>query len=197
MATEKLYKVYRYWIYLDPDPKPWSYIGCTSKSLGKRADWRTGAGYFPCQKFWAAIETYGFPAFEREILEDGLTEEEAFEKEKLYIQKFNSIEHGWNTSTGGKSGASGHKASAETRRKRSIASTANWSSEEFHRKMTINRSDLKAVLQFTTDGQYIAEYISIREASRITGVRAIGICLACQGKRKTAGNSKWKYKDTN
>lgn len=52
----------------------------------------------------------------------------------------------------------------------------------------------KGVQQFSLDGQLVAEYPSINEAGRQTGVNISKICLCCQGKRNKAGNYKWKYK---
>ena len=48
----------------------------------------------------------------------------------------------------------------------------------------------KAVFQYSLDGQFIAEYPSIREAVRQTGIRHIS--EAASGKIKAAGNFLWK-----
>ena len=55
------------------------------------------------------------------------------------------------------------------------------------------QSHLKPVLQYTLDGQFVAEYSSIIEAEKQTGIRHI--CCCCKGKRKTAGGYIWRYKD--
>jgi len=52
----------------------------------------------------------------------------------------------------------------------------------------------KAVLQFTKDGEFIAEYVSIMDAERKTGVHQSNISKCCNGKGyKSAGGFKWKY----
>ena len=51
----------------------------------------------------------------------------------------------------------------------------------------------KTVTQYTTDGVFIAEYFSIREAGRVTGINKSHICQVCRGKRKTAGGYLWLY----
>lgn len=53
----------------------------------------------------------------------------------------------------------------------------------------------KAVLQYTKDGVFVAEYESESIAKQITGIdnRHIGEC--CLGKRKTAGKHMWRYKE--
>lgn len=55
----------------------------------------------------------------------------------------------------------------------------------YHKKTT--------VIQYTLDGQFVAEYASTQEASRQTGIQHISdVCL---GKRNKAGGFIWKYKE--
>lgn len=61
------------------------------------------------------------------------------------------------------------------------------------RRSTEARS--KAVVQYTTDGVFIAEYPSTREAERVTGIDHSSICHVCRGKRKTAGGYLWLYEE--
>lgn len=42
--------------------------------------------------------------------------------------------------------------------------------------------------------EIIAEFPSIAEATRVTGIASPTICNVCKGKGKTAGGFKWKYK---
>lgn len=51
------------------------------------------------------------------------------------------------------------------------------------------------VLQFTKEGQFIAEYPTAAEADRMTGISRTTIGLVCKGKGKTAGGFVWKYKN--
>ena len=55
----------------------------------------------------------------------------------------------------------------------------------------------KKVLQFDKNNNFIKEFNSIREASRITNVCYNSIWLNCCGKQKYAGNYTWKYKEEN
>lgn len=52
----------------------------------------------------------------------------------------------------------------------------------------------KAVIRITENG-IIEEYFGAREAERQTGIKASAISACCKGKRKTAGNSLWMYKE--
>lgn len=51
------------------------------------------------------------------------------------------------------------------------------------------------VLQFTKEGEFVAEYSSAKEARRQTGINDTTIGLVCKGKGKTAGGFVWKYKN--
>ena len=57
-----------------------------------------------------------------------------------------------------------------------------------------NQPTCTPVLQFTKDGDFIAEYFSINEAERCTGVAKCSICRCCKGELKSAGKFIWKYK---
>lgn len=53
----------------------------------------------------------------------------------------------------------------------------------------------KTIIQYTTEGVFIAEYFSINEAERVTGINPSNICHVCHGKRKTAGGYIWCYEE--
>lgn len=53
----------------------------------------------------------------------------------------------------------------------------------------------KAVVQYTTDGVFMAEYPSTHESERITGISQSHISEVCRGKRKTAGGYIWLYEE--
>lgn len=55
----------------------------------------------------------------------------------------------------------------------------------------------KKVNQYSLDGEFIKSYISITEASILTGVNGSNITECCKGRRKTAGKFKWKYLKNN
>lgn len=90
-----------------------------------------------------------------------------------------------------------------TRKRISEAMKGKHPSEETRKKLAesgkgkhINRADQsKPVLQYTKDGTLIAEYQSIREAERQTGVQHTNISRCCLGKQchKSAGGFNWKY----
>ena len=71
--------------------------------------------------FWNAIQKYGWDNFEHEILFDGLTKEEAEQKEIELIAYYNSNnkDYGYNLSSGGESGSKGYKHTDETKKRMS------------------------------------------------------------------------------
>lgn len=53
----------------------------------------------------------------------------------------------------------------------------------------------KAVVQYTKEGEFVAEYESMLIAKEKTGINNSHISACCRGKRKSAGGFKWTYKN--
>ena len=94
----------KYLIYKHIAPNGKVYIGITRQDVEKR--WQNGNGYISQKKFWNAIQKYGWENITHEILETGLTEKEACEREIHYIKEYDSInpKFGYNISKGGRTG---------------------------------------------------------------------------------------------
>lgn len=52
----------------------------------------------------------------------------------------------------------------------------------------------KPVLQYDKQGNFIAEFVSVNQASRETGVAQPNISAVCRNKLKFAGSFKWEFK---
>lgn len=205
-------KIYRIYGYFNIITLMW-YVGRTSKSLGRRA--QAGNGYRTCPKFWSAIQQYGWPNFECHILATTDDLEESYRLEQYWIEQKNSVENGYNTSTGG-NGAWGVIASEERRKKISDAHKGMKYSDEVRQKVSDSHKGLKypnrkrlseeykenlrnhpsyskTVQQFTKDGKFVKEFPSMMEAQRETNTSVSGISACCKGKQNTAGGSIWKY----
>ena len=65
-----------------------------------------------------------------------------------------------------------------------------------NKKGKFNTPISKPVLQFTLDGQFIAEYPSVKEAQRQTGINNSNISQCCRGNKNytQCGGFKWNYK---
>ena len=59
----------------------------------------------------------------------------------------------------------------------------------------IEGSHKKTVLQYTLDNKFVAEYVSIQEASRQTKICRCNIKDCCKHRYKSAGGYIWKYKE--
>ena len=77
-------------------------------------------------------------------------------------------------------------------RVREYTPTANQGGTRNERSKT-KRS--KPVQQLDADGNVVAEYPSTIEAERVTGTNRYQIRMCCNGKYKTAGGYRWKFKE--
>ena len=94
----------------------------------------------------------------------------------------------------------GKHLSEDTKRKISESKTGIIFTEEHRKKMSqANKGKIyaptKSVIQYSKDGEFIAEYNSVMEASRQIGCNPSSICKCCKGTRKSTGGFIWKYKE--
>ena len=122
-----------YCVYKHTAPNGKVYIGVTKQIPTER--WQRGLGYRTQQRFYRAIQKYGWGNFVHEVLFDGLTQEEAERIEIDLIRKYQSNDknYGYNIESGGNFNK---EISEETRQKlREI----NLSDESLTRVREINR----------------------------------------------------------
>lgn len=167
------------------------YIGLTTKGSGVRyrQHWNESRIGEPAP-IHKAMRKYGEENFTVEILDFAETVDELKEKEKYYIAKYNATDKsiGYNISLGG-DGNFGYTHSEEIKQKlRELALNRPPASEETRRKIseanlgrkpnenTLNALKMrnaktsKIICQFDKDLNFIAEYPSIAEAARQTGI---------------------------
>lgn len=84
-----------YTVYAHISPKGKYYIGITKKDPPELR-WNNGKGYQKQRKMWNAIKYYGWDNFQHIILETGLSKKRAKYLETRYIEKYNSVENGYN-----------------------------------------------------------------------------------------------------
>ena len=162
------------------------YIGLTKQKPEDR--WKNGLGYKRQEKFFNAILKYGWDNFKHEILYYGLTEDEASQKEKELIKKFDSYNNGYNADLGGS--ITNH--SPETLEKMRQSMLGKKHSEEIKNKIrkTKEKDSLKV---------YCVElkkcYNSIGVASKETLTDKSSISKCCKGLMLTAGGYHWEYYD--
>jgi group I intron endonuclease len=100
--------VYRYVNQTDGEEKDWSYVGNTMNEKIRRQSWNNKSNQsYGGEKINAARQKYGVKGFSYEVLEEifdadeGALQKKLDEKEAEYVEKYDSIEHGYNTSRGG------------------------------------------------------------------------------------------------
>lgn len=86
------------------------------------------------------------------------------------------------------------KHSSETKTKISKSNKNKTVSNET-KELLKKRKECKKVFQFDLNDNYIKEYPSIKEASRINNLDAATISRCCHNKKNTSGGFKWKFKD--
>lgn len=197
-----------YCVYKHTAPNGKVYIGITRQDPNKR--WKNGEGYNECPRFYNAILKYGWNNFKHEILFEGLTQEQAEQKEIELIKQYNSTDEnfGYNLANGGNT-TKGYQHTKETKEKYSKLHKGKhpWNygkmgytvpnargkkrSAEARKKMSENRPK-NAVQQFDLNGNLIATYVSQIEAERQTGVSNVNISACCRGIYKQAGGYVWK-----
>ena len=179
-------------LYLHVSPSGKKYFGITGQAAKKR--WNNGHGYKENEHFWRAIVKYGWDNIKHIILADDLTKEEACFFERVMIALYNTTNpnNGYNNSTGGEYGASGHKHSEETKQKLSEANKGenNWN----YGRTGGDNPNAKTVMCITT-GHCFGSTV---EAGKYGNTHKTTIRKCCSGRYKSAGKLNgeklvWKY----
>lgn len=199
------------------------YIGVTTKTVeDRKQDHEQKAQKGIRSYFQEAIATYGPEAFTWEQIDTANDTNELADKERQYILKYNSLEKGYNSDSGGgfkkmvyqyskhekrlvKTHNSLREAADEVNATSTSISNAclgyNLSCKGFcwsysSPKTYIRNNDrrMKAVEQYDLFGALIATYESVAEASRQTGVSKTCIARCCRGERNSSSGFRWFYK---
>lgn len=197
------------------------YIGVTTNDLDSRkADHIQKASRGDVHQFQEAIGTYGPETFTWEQIDTANTPNELADKEKRFILLYNSKEEGYNQDSGGGFKKKVYQysldgslmktyedlesaASAVSADKRSISSACLkinktcksyfWSYDFVENFVPEVDKRKKEVAQFSLDGISIANYKSVAEASRQSGISKTCISRVCRGEREQSGSFIWRY----
>jgi group I intron endonuclease len=197
------------------------YVGLTTKSLETRKKdhikkSKKGKSY----PFQYAIATYGPEAFKWEQIDTARTTDELAQKEKEYILKYNSKEQGYNSDSGGGLQKSVYQYDISTGKVvekysnlTDAGATVNLNKQDLSKvclsvnkvsngfvwsysstfPIHINDNRRKVVQQITLEGEFLTEYKSVSEASKLTGCNKTSIAKVCRGERQSCGGFSWKY----
>jgi hypothetical protein len=145
------------------------------------------------------VNKFGYDA---EIIEDGLTWEEACNKETEWIKHYGRRDLNEGTLvnlTNGGDGTFGKIVSTETRKKQSNSKLGKnnplfGKTRDDHSNWLLNNHpNKKIVYQYTLDDIFVKKWICAREVFNTLGISYKNISSCCLGKRNTAGGFKWKY----
>lgn len=92
------------------------YFGQTCQKVIDR--WGRGSTYFNSTHFYRAIKKYGWENFNHFIIKEGLSKLEADTLEIKLISAYNTVEDGYNITSGGSSVMLGRHHSEETKDKK-------------------------------------------------------------------------------
>ena len=182
------YKVY---LYTFPDGK--RYVGMTKLTLRERRN----VGYQHNEPLRKVIRELKWNEYKHEILCDGLTEEEACEKEKEYIKLFDTTdpEKGYNISFGGKSTFAGLRHTKEHRERISrLYKGKRFSEEHLKHLREAHKKLCKPVLCLDSNKGVIREYKSLNEAARVVNGHPTNVNRACVSGR-IYKNFFWQFAD--
>jgi hypothetical protein len=197
-----------------------AYIGATTRSIeDRKSDHIQKANKGVGGYFQEAVGTYGPDSFSWEQIDTANNSNELAEKEKQYILQYNSKDKGYNADSGGgfkktvyQFDVDGNLISSfsslkelrtmlnyDKQRISNACTTATlwkgsyWSYSKNSSFKVITDSRKKKVIQLSIDGKLIAEFISVAEASSITGLSKSCISRCCRGERESSGGYIWKY----
>lgn len=210
----------RYCVYRHVTPDGLIYVGQTQQKPRKR--WGSGRLYKANHEFTAAVDMFGWKNIRHEILEEGLTREEAYEAERRYIDEWETTdpEKGYNKLDGeqhkriccietGEVFESLHDANRKTGVKRDsiklachgIAAGAggfHWCYADEIKSCRIDQSRKMSPRPKRVRNKDTGEiFDSIGEAARKYQTSAQQIGAVCNGNkhRKTAGKCGWEFAD--
>lgn len=197
-----------------------AYIGTTTRSIEERkADHLQKAKKGTGGYFQEAIGTYGPEAFSWEQIDSTDNRNELAEKEKQYIIQYNSKDKGYNSDSGGGFMKTVYQYNEEgvlitsynslkevetalNYDKRRISNAcinatlwkgSYWSySQDCTFKISTDIRKRK-VFQYNYNGELVAEFVSVAEASSITGLSKSCISRCCRGERQSSGGFIWSY----
>ena len=181
------YRVYRYTF---PDGK--MYIGVTKNKIETRRD----QGYQHNKPLQEAIRSVGWGGLKVDILEDGLSQKEAFEKERYYIQELGTSnpEYGYNISLGGKATFEGlHHTETHKKYMSGLLKGIVFTDEHIAHLCEAHSGERKPVVRILDDGMTI-KYKSLGDAAIAVGGYKANIGRACESGKPYKG-SRWAFEE--
>ena len=202
----------------------WVYIGSTTTSVEVRMiDHFTKAENQTGHYFHQEIATYGPASFTWEQIDTASSNDELAQIEKQYIEQYDSYRNGYNSDSGGGFKKTVYQysiddgtltgtfdcldsaARAVSADKKAISKAClnvnnlyngfYWSYEYTEPFVPNYDARRKEVIQMDMEGNIVAVYKSVAEASESTGANRSSIAKCCRDEYKSASGFRWKYKE--
>lgn len=196
-----------YTVYMHTAPNKKVYIGITGRNPFYR--WNNGKGYEKQTHFYNAIKKYGWDNFKHEILFDGLSKEEACEKEIELIAEYksNNPHYGYNVANGGNVNIPCLKGEHFTEEHKEKIKKALLGKKKTKEHAKHNGEAKKGVFvggknpvarkinQYSLNGEFIKSYECIADALKELNLPLHNghLTRCAKGKRKSAYGFCWKY----
>lgn len=198
--------VYSYTLDKPDDPKDgWKYIGCTPEQSTRMRMWGREKNKYGGKKIAEARKNYGIKSFSYQVLEtlydpdiDKLVEK-LEDREKHFIQVYDSVENGFNGNYGG-TGCTGLKLSKEEIEKRLKAKTVFKHTEETKKRIGEKlkgrkvSAETKEKISAGNKGKKRTKEMNQKQSQRMKGVNPVA---ATEGAKKWVaqnGGGYWKGK---
>jgi group I intron endonuclease len=181
--------------------------------VGAQNDGYTGSGKI----FLRAVRKYGIERFVRIILEADIAADDVITREQLYLDISRAASdptfYNIRRVAGGGFEHINEGPEAKRIRARAVKAANAWRAENGHPKGMLGKKHSDAtkaqmahsireavialkgrpVLQFTLDGEFVAEHRTITEGAKAVGGSPSNIKYTCEGRFKKAYGYKWSY----
>lgn len=184
-----------------------SYIGRTTSTLNKRITWHYSNAKkrkHKNNKFFDALLEFGIYDWKWDVLDTTEDKEESFDLEEFYIQKFDTVENGYNSKAGDRTpwlkGKKMPEEFCEKLRGEKNGMYGKTHSEEYRKWRSEHMSEIQlGKNNHTARKVYCVEldktWDTVKDAAAELGIHKDSISHNCRGVNKSAGGYHFKYVD--
>lgn len=214
MTTKSKIYIYRIYQLIDPRTNKIRYVGRTTQKLPARLKKHLRSNDKTYRTNWiTSLKNKNLEPI-IELICIAKSHEECCELERFYIKEYRDNGYNLINATDGGEGCFGFKHNLESKMRMSLLAIErmkdsekieslrqkglkHWedTSDEYKLNNIINQPHRKNISQFTLDGKFIKEYLSLREIERELGYFRANITPCIKGEFKQAYGFIWKYSE--